>query len=1809
MLKTPWLDCELSNVQVEFRDVSIRGDKYLFSSCAEEWCRHCLTPAYFYFSDGAWVTVIDRHPRPLPSEEYYSRSQCQGNSDHVYFSLTSSAARLSFVRCGIAHIRWKASAFIAMSQGTVTFAQTEIEGLDFTNGFLVGTAEEIRLTEVLVTGLNRDHPYMRDSGSDSGLISAFTSVFQASNCSFVDNFLQEGHLSEGSHVFLSLSNATSVLISDCQFDHCMGGIALQVHSLLIISFSSFRFSYSVNNPVLALSAVSPALTSLNYMKFEYNGSEGKQELMRITTPASAENAILMEKCEIVGNQYGGGSKGIFLIEGGSNLRVKSCKFEENGAYQSLFDVNIFTYMLSKGLLNPSSDLEQRKIVFEASCEIELNVVNVENVTISNTSFSTTLIPCWYSIQFLDPGINSALTIAEVQDCYFTSAMGYAVSIAISNFIPSCYIKFRSCHFEKVHLGSIYFETYSTHAAGIAAEDTHWVDNGSFDGDEGDIQMVGGGYLNLTGCSFRGSKGTRAGAVYMLMLSVKEGLEDYRNDAFVIVVNCTFYNNVSPQLGGDLYITTSQGTSPLSVLIKDSLFEGSRASVGAGAFALVNMRISQGLIVNCTFTSVVSNQGGAVTIQHIYGEMVLEKLTFVDFVDPKAACIAIKTSTAQATTLLRSLTFKNNTVKAAVLLAAEAGTSVVLSTRNEFRNNRGVAVWNDQGDFTDSDSVFEGNRNDLSPGYFQAEYSVSSFLRSTFAHNLALEQAGAIYIRGPKSSANFTLCVFRSNRSLKQAGVLYIEKSCQLTLQSCLFLQNEASEASVMSLQKVDKWTSIGNSTFEGNRGEGLMEIDSSNVKILKSRLFNNIAGRDTGGFLLIKANLTITDSVIGDLHGLKGCLAYGYVSSRVEIVETSIRNVSCRGEIMAFSSESEMEITNSSLSGLKTDSASLFTLSVGNFTLLNSQFSDISVRKIAFQTDFAVFSGSKVTVSVQNCTFSHIDVSLFLLTQSPSVLITASEFLHISALHSSAGVLYCHNCQLVRIVATEWRNIEAVEASGMLLRADAGTAGSVSISKSKFTNMRSQSYGTLAVINSTLEIIECVIANSSAESALSQGGGVYFSCPCLGSIVNSTFSGNKAYSGGAIYWDLAEMEITHSDFEGNSAAFGPNAASRPVALSLLTPTAPLASGQVCEGVLTVAVVDYYGQVWTIDNTSAAWLSSGQASASLQGSTKAGASLGLYRFSGFAVLALPGSVATLQVTTSALDPAYIASLGNTSLSAQLSIVVDVRLCAKGEIQRGLACVVCPADTYSLIVNASACKACPAEATCKGGATFYPRPGYWRPSDLSESLLECPRTESCLGSDNYTSLVGSCAQGYHGNLCQTCDSGYSRTERDACSLCPESAPNVVRLVLVSISLCGFLVYTIRSAFASAAKELNLQGVYMKILMNYLQSVVLTSSFSLNWPLLALKLFQVQRYAGEANEQILSFECFSQGSSYPFPYQKLILVALLPVAMLLIPALYWLLHIRKQSLSVLRDKYITSVTILLFAMYPLVTRTSFSVFNCMRILPSEWWLRESLGLRCWDAMHSRIAFGAALPSILLWGLGIPISAAILLKRKRRKLRNPIVKAQFGFLYLGFGEKTYYWEFLVLGRKVGLVAVNVFLSSTAPAVQGLLVFSLLSVALGLQLKYAPYFTAELNSLEVRYILVAEITIYCGLFFLSQSLAKGTELVLFTAMVLANTYFVLYWGYCYCQVLLLPVAKKSPELLLKWCKCLPLLNKAALKALKTVEEEHAPNTTGPGLADLESMNDLYLCKVRQELQSRGVLSTEREDEDPPVTSLDSLDK
>ena len=47
---------------------------------------------------------------------------------------------------------------------------------------------------------------------------------------------------------------------------------------------------------------------------------------------------------------------------------------------------------------------------------------------------------------------------------------------------------------------------------------------------------------------------------------------------------------------------------------------------------------------------------------------------------------------------------------------------------------------------------------------------------------------------------------------------------------------------------------------------------------------------------------------------------------------------------------------------------------------------------------------------------------------------------------------------------------------------------------------------------------------------------------------------------------------------------------------------------------------------------------------------------------------------------------------------------------------------------------------------------------------------------------------------------------------------------------------------------------------------------------------------------------------------------------------------------------------------------------------------------------------------------------------------------------------------------------------------------------------------------MEIRSILVATITIYCGLYYLTEDLNTISKIILFIVMIFANLYFLIYW-------------------------------------------------------------------------------------------------
>jgi hypothetical protein len=670
------------------------------------------------------------------------------------------------------------------------------------------------------------------------------------------------------------------------------------------------------------------------------------------------------------------------------------------------------------------------------------------------------------------------------------------------------------------------------------------------------------------------------------------------------------------------------------------------------------------------------------------------------------------------------------------------------------------------------------------------------------------------------------------------------------------------------------------------------------------------------------------------------------------------------------------------------------------------------------------------------------------------------------------------------------------------------------------------------------------------------GGGIYSSGVNLTLAYNNFTSNSASLNGGAVYWQQFEPVFLNNSFLNNSALYGDDVACFGSSLEFLVEggrrlegLSEVASGQTGKS-FEVSLIDKYGQVVKTDNSSTATLLSESSAVVLGGTTSVTAVNGVYSFSQYNIKAPPGSSQAVFIKTSAIQQP-------SSEVPRLEVPVSLRYCESGEIlTEANQCLVCSSGQYSLADNSTLCSSCPSAADCLGGSQMYPKSGYWRSSNSTDVFFSCLLKSACLGSDNFTNSTGVCQEGYQSNLCQSCETDWSRTSKNTCGPCPDEAVNFIRLALIGLAVVAVVVVMVKSTLKSAAKPKELHSVYIKILANYLQLVLLLSSFNLNWPSLVKSLLSSQETAGSATDQLFSFDCFLQSNKdIAVFYQKVLIVGSLPIVILVLTTLFWgSVAIYRGSSSVLRNQMVTTLIVLFFLVHPSIVQTMFKSFSCMEIDPGESWLLEDLSLQCWEGDHSLYSIAVGLPGLIVWGMGIPAAALGLLIRRRYRLRSMEVKTKFGFLYIGYTNANFYWEFVILYRKIAIAFASVFLSSVSVSVQALVVMLIILVAFNLQVRFMPYENTELNQMEIKAILVAGVTIYSGLFFLTDDLSEPAKVALFGLILTSNIYFFSSWLFGISKTLLEKLAKKKPYLVKTWCSCIPSLKLAAELAIQDQE-------------------------------------------------------
>jgi hypothetical protein len=207
-------------------------------------------------------------------------------------------------------------------------------------------------------------------------------------------------------------------------------------------------------------------------------------------------------------------------------------------------------------------------------------------------------------------------------------------------------------------------------------------------------------------------------------------------------------------------------------------------------------------------------------------------------------------------------------------------------------------------------------------------------------------------------------------------------------------------------------------------------------------------------------------------------------------------------------------------------------------------------------------------------------------------------------------------------------------------------------------------------------------------------------------------------------------------------------------------------------------------------------------------------------------------------------------------------------------------------------------------------------------------------------------------------------------------------------------------------------------------------------------------------------------------------------------------------------------------------------FALYSCKEIKPGELWLVADFSLQCWDNEHVRTILIVSIPGIVVWIVGLPVACLFILYKLRRGLLDPMTQLKFSFLYKGYHPKWYFWEFVILYRKVALVCTAVFLSTVVIMVQALSVLAVLLISLFFQLQIQPFNLPIFNRLELKSILVSSVTIYAGLFYQTESIGTfhidaQVKILLFVAILSANGYFLLGWVRCVLPLLLEVIRRK----------------------------------------------------------------------------------
>jgi predicted outer membrane repeat protein len=319
-----------------------------------------------------------------------------------------------------------------------------------------------------------------------------------------------------------------------------------------------------------------------------------------------------------------------------------------------------------------------------------------------------------------------------------------------------------------------------------------------------------------------------------------------------------------------------------------------------------------------------------------------------------------------------------------------------------------------------------------------------------------------------------------------------------------------------------------------------------------------------------------------------------------------------------------------------------------------------------------------------------------------------------------------------------------------------------------------------------------------------------------------------------------------------------------------------------------------------------------------------------------------------------------------------------------------------------------------------------------------------------------------------LCFTCREGFKKMGRARCKVCPDTDTNRVLIVVGGIAVVAAGVCVVFLSIASAGTEAEVSEGVKKIGINFMQICSLAALFPLKWPAAVESVFAIMNAVSSPAQHLLSPDCeLSWMSASEAFYNKQIGFSILPITSVFICLFLWLIgyciNAKKygRSPAYYYDRSILTIVCILFLLYPTMVKQSFATLACEKVGP-KYYLAADLQETCYVGRHLYYVVAVCLPQIIVYTIGMPFVAVVVLWKHRFQLENMRVRFRYGILYNGYRARLYWWELTIAFRKVALVLIaGVYGTRLGPDMQVVVALMMVMLFTASHLLFQP-FSAE---------------------------------------------------------------------------------------------------------------------------------------------------